>query len=245
MICQQTTDWIWETVHPEEPSQSSMAAHLESCEVCKGELDARRSVSLRLRDLRKDEGSDPGPGLDRMVLDAAAAAAAARDSGDYGTLLPEVQDEFAEGMGASLTDEMRAMMSGDFAALQSFEDISDEIAESIAEEYGAEIAALTTGRLQVTDGPPPETLPQSPRAVPKLSRDGGQTNPSTGPTPRRKLLVAALVLGAASSGFLVGRLTAPQTSWISVAPPTSQATSIGEQESTPDVDSSAESRPGR
>jgi len=229
MICQQTTDWIWETPRPDESPPSPMATHLESCEVCMGEIAARRAVAARLRALRKDEDSAPSPGLDQMVLDAATAATAARESGDYGTLRNEVHDEFAEGLGATLTSEMRAMMSGDFEALQSFDDISDEIAESIAEDYGAEIAALTTGRLQVADGPPPDSLPQSPRAARRPPRPNEQDHPSVGSGSRRALLVAALVVGAASSGFLAGRMTAPQTSRTSASPPVIQTAGGAEQ----------------
>lgn len=207
MTCQETTDWIWETGHPSDSPTTELASHLDSCERCRGELTARRAVSLRLRSLRDHEEAEPPAGLDHMVLDAAAAATAARKSGDFGSLRSEVEDEFSEGMGGTLTEQMRAMMSGDFGSLDSFDDIADDIAESIAEEYGAEIAALTTGRLQVADGPPPEVLPQSPREA-RREAPAPPARPTTRAWQQRALLLT-LIVGVGSLGFVLGRSSAP------------------------------------
>jgi len=210
MICQQTTDWIWETGHPSDSPPQELASHLDRCEVCTAELTARTAVSRHLRDLRTNEEAELPGGLDRMVLDAAGAATAARKSGDFGVLRPEVEDEFSEGLGGSLTDSMRAMMSGDFGGLDSFDDIADDIAESIAEEYGAEIAALTTGRLQVADGPRPEVLPQSPRGARREApkADAHRAMPTT-PAWQQRALLATLIVGVGSLGFVLGRGSAP------------------------------------
>ena len=166
MNCEQTTDWIWETGHPEDPPPEEVRNHLTFCTGCAAELEARHAVFVRLRNLRVTEEEDPPPGLDRIVLDAASAAVQARASGDFGTLRDEVHDEFSTGLGARISGEMNALLSGEFGELD--DDTADEIAESIAEEYGAALAAMTTNRLKVASGPAPDVPPQSPRTTPTL-----------------------------------------------------------------------------
>jgi hypothetical protein len=235
MNCQETTDWIWETARPDDPPTGRLTDHLRACTVCGGELEARLAVCARLRDLRGSQEEETPPGVDRMVLDAASAASSARESGDYGTLRAEAVDEFSEGMGATLTSEMNAMMSGEFAEFGDLGDIADEIAESIAEEYGAEIATLTTNRLKVADGPPPAVPPKSPRAE-RESMEARDETEQVGDTATSAVAVArdwapprasgswmrsaaALLVAAASIGFLAGRFTAPPSPPATAVPP--------------------------
>ena len=217
MNCTHTTDWIWETEHPETKPPDRIAGHLLSCTSCNLELDARQAISLRLRSHRTSLEEEPPAGVERMVLDAAQAATRAHETGDFGALQAEVEDEFSEGLGARITSEVRALMSGDFDALD--EEHVDEIAESIAEEYGPAIAAMTTNRLQVADGPPPDVVPRSPREETQheagfLSETATSAVPVSPWSPPRAssrwmLSATALLLLTAGLGFLAGRATTP------------------------------------
>jgi hypothetical protein len=215
MNCTHTTDWIWETEHPEATPPDGIAAHLLSCTSCKLELDARQAISLRLRSHRTSLEEEPPPGIERMVLDAAQAATKAHETGDFGVLQAEVEDEFSDGLGARITSEVRALMSGEFDELD--EDDVDDIAESIAEEYGSAIALMTTNRLQVADGPPPDEVPRSPREVKQnelglVSETATSAIPVSPWSPPRAssqwmLSATALLILTAGLGFLAGRAT--------------------------------------
>ena len=95
----------------------------------------------------------------------------------------------------------------------------DEIAESIAEEYGPAIAAMTTNRLQVADGPPPDVVPRSPREETQhetgfLSETATSAVPVSSWSPPRAssqwmLSATALLILTAGLGFLAGRATTP------------------------------------
>lgn len=204
MSCEETTDWVWETGHPDDRPPPETATHLETCPSCSTELAARRAVSMRLRGLRDHLETDPPPGLDRMVLDAASAAVGARESGDYSALV----EDLGEVMVGDLADDLAAVMSGEFS-----DEVADSIAESIAEDYGKEIAALTTSRLDIAALEPPDEVPLSPRArlspEPSTSSGGGQAWEPPRASAGWLVAATAILLLVASLGFFAGRLTDP------------------------------------
>ncbi|MEE2828259.1 MAG: hypothetical protein VX498_03645, partial [Myxococcota bacterium] len=200
------SEWVWETSHPDDRPSAAISKHLASCPSCRTELEARRSTSVQLRKLRDSFEEEPPPGLDRLVLDAASAAVAARESGTFAEMAGELSDEMTDTLVGELTDQLAATMSGEF---------SEEIAESIAEDFGDEIAALTTSRLIAQGDLPPESPPISPREVrrqraARTEATGGHWQPPRAST--RWLISAATVLVAVGSlAFLGGRWTAGQS----------------------------------
>lgn len=210
MNCELAQEWIWGSQHPDDPPPDGVHSHLGQCRACDAELEARRSLAGRLRLLRSEDATDTPPGLDRLILDAAAATSSVVGGGDFGNLRGEVEDEFSDGLGAQLTGEMQALLSGEFAAID--EDVADDIVEGIARDYGEEIAFLSSSRLSVHQGPPPETLPESPRAI-RAAVSGATAAPESSPwrPPRASVpwLAAAtlLILVAIAFGFVLGRVS--------------------------------------
>ncbi len=210
MNCELAQEWIWGSQHPDDAPPDGVHSHLAQCPICGAELEARRSLAGRLRLLRSEEATDTPPGLDQLILDAAAATSSVVEGGNFGNLRDEVEDEFSDGIGAKLTGEMHALLSGEFAALD--EDIADDIVEGIARDYGEEIAFLSSSRISVHSGDPPETLPESPRAI----RAGASeallaSHPSPWRAPRASVswlaAATALIFAAIAFGFVLGRMS--------------------------------------
>ena len=210
MNCELAQEWIWGSRHPSDAPPDEVHSHLAKCRVCDAELEARRSLTGRLRLLRSEDAADTPPGLDRLILDAAAATSSVAGGDDFGNLRDEVEDQFSDGIGAKLTDEMHALLSGEFSALD--EDIADDIVEGIARDYGEEIAFLSSSRLSVHNGDPPATLPESPRAIRAAAGDPIVAPvPSPWRAPRASVswlaAATAMIFAAIAFGFVLGRMS--------------------------------------
>lgn len=179
MGCDRTMDWIWETAHPQDEPPEEFASHLAGCGACRQQRQARLEVARDLRSFRAELEEDPAVDLDARVLAATSAAVTAQQSGRF-PVRAEPLDE------AEIPD-----------------DIAAELADSIAQDFGEQFAAMTTGRLRAArDERPVATLEQlPPEPAPKPAWQPPRATPQW-------IAVAALVLGAALIiGLSAGRMS--------------------------------------
>jgi hypothetical protein len=81
--CEFVLDWIWGVRLATESLPDAVGDHLAGCPFCAEERTARGSLGVELRELRSQLSRQPPPSLDRRVMDAAASAIAARESGAF------------------------------------------------------------------------------------------------------------------------------------------------------------------
>jgi len=93
--CAEIQDWIWGAQFDTATAPEEFLAHLAACGECRDERAARGALALDLRNLRAELNELPPRDLDHRVLDAAAEAVAARESGQYAPVRPSAPPPLA------------------------------------------------------------------------------------------------------------------------------------------------------
>jgi hypothetical protein len=73
--CNETFRWIWEVLEAPAVASGELERHLDGCDLCRAEIEARRSLDLDFRELRAEEQEEPSEAVNRRVLSALGAPA--------------------------------------------------------------------------------------------------------------------------------------------------------------------------